>query len=239
MVYGAKLRVTDGATRRRGTVLLEWDPYTFSILTEEAGVVKFKDIIDGVTVHEEVDEVTGLSRRIIIDRPTTRSSRWSRSGPPTGARCCASTTCRSHAHLMVDDGEAVYAGRRARQDSARDDQDQGHHRRSAARGRAVRGAQAEATGGGHREIDGMVEFGAAPKGKRKVTIVPDEAGNASEEYLIPRGVHINVQEGERVQAGDPLMDGPRNPHDILRCSATRNCRSTWSTRSRRSTGCRA
>ena len=59
-------------------------------------------------------------------------------------------------------------------------------------------------------------MGPGPKGQRKVTIVPDEAGNASEEYLIPRGVHINVQEGERVKAGDPLMDGPRDPHDILK-----------------------
>ncbi len=107
-------------------------------------------------------------------------------------------------------------GSGARQDSARDDQDQGHHRRSAARRRAVRGAQAARPGGGHLAIDGTVQMGPGPKGQRKVTIVPDEAGNASEEYLIPRGVHINVQEGERVKAGDPLMDGPRDPHDILK-----------------------
>ena len=69
IVYGARLKVTDGQTVEPGQILVEWDPYTFSILTEEAGTVKFKDLIDGVTVHEEVDEVTGLSRQIIVDSP--------------------------------------------------------------------------------------------------------------------------------------------------------------------------
>src|SRR5206468_613708 len=69
VVYGARLKVKEGETVEQGQVLVEWDPYTFSILTEEAGQVRFKDILEGITVHEEVDEVTGLSRLIIVDSP--------------------------------------------------------------------------------------------------------------------------------------------------------------------------
>src|SRR5207248_76257 len=69
IVYGARLKVKEGGNVEEGQVLVEWDPYTFSILTEEAGQVRFKDILEGVTVHEEVDEVTGLSRLIIVDSP--------------------------------------------------------------------------------------------------------------------------------------------------------------------------
>ena len=69
VVYGARLKVRDGQTVEKGQVLVEWDPYTFSILTESSGQVRFKDIIDKVTVHEEVDEITGMSRLIIVDSP--------------------------------------------------------------------------------------------------------------------------------------------------------------------------
>src|SRR5512136_150066 len=69
IVYGARLKVKEGQTVEQGQVLVEWDPYTFSILTEEAGQIRFKDILEGITVHEEVDEVTGLSRLIIVDSP--------------------------------------------------------------------------------------------------------------------------------------------------------------------------
>ncbi len=110
VVYGAKLRVVDGATVDVGTVLLEWDPYTFSILTEEAGVAKFKDVIDGITVHEEVDEVTGLARRIIIDSPDDKKQPLVEIRTADGGKVLRKYHMPSHAHLMVDDGEAVYSG---------------------------------------------------------------------------------------------------------------------------------
>ena len=95
IVYGARLKVKEGQDVEQGQVLVEWDPYTFSILTEEPGQIRFKDILEGITVHEEVDEVTGLSRLIIVDSPDEKKQpaiEIQRQGR-RGQR--ASTTCRS------------------------------------------------------------------------------------------------------------------------------------------------
>ncbi len=216
VVYGAKLRVVDGAVVDVGTVLLEWDPYTFSILTEEAGVAKFKDVIDGVTVHEEVDEVTGLARRIIIDSPDDKKQPLVEIRTADGGKVLRKYHMPSHAHLMIDDGEAVYSGQvlaKIPRETTKTKDITGGLPRVVELFEARKPRDLAAV---ISAIDGTVQMGPGPKGQRKVTIVPDEAGNASEEYLIPRGVHINVQEGERVKAGDPLMDGPRDPHDILK-----------------------
>ena len=126
---------------KAGEVLIEWDPSTFSILTEEAGTVRFKDILDGLTVHEEVDEVTGLSRRIIMDSPDEKKQ------PLVEIRDAANKVSRAVSHAVAcppDGGGRRFGdpGRGAGEDPARHDQDEGHHGRSAARGRALRGAQA-------------------------------------------------------------------------------------------------
>ena len=216
VVYGAKLRVEDGAAVDVGTVLLEWDPYTFSILTEEAGIAKFKDVIEGVTVHEEVDEVTGLARRIIIDSPDDKKQPLVEIRTADGGKVLRKYHMPSHAHLMIDDGEAVYSGQvlaKIPRETTKTKDITGGLPRVVELFEARKPRDLAAV---ISAIDGTVQMGPGPKGQRKVTIVPDEAGNASEEYLIPRGVHINVQEGERVKAGDPLMDGPRDPHDILK-----------------------
>ena len=212
VIYGARMRVRDGQAVKAGDVLIEWDPYTFSILTEEAGTVRFKDILDGLTVHEEVDEVTGLSRRIIMDSPDEKKQ------PLIEIRDAANKVARryhmpSHAHLMVEDGDPVIPG--------------------AVLAKIPRGTTKtkDITGGLPRvvelfearkpretavisEIDGVVKHGGIVKGLRKIHVVPDDGGEPRE-YSLPRGVHVNVQEGERVRAGEPLMDGPSNPHDIL------------------------
>src|SRR5215831_15693536 len=109
IVYGARLRVKEGQTVEQGQVLVEWDPYTFSILTEEPGQIRFKDILEGITVHEEVDEVTGLSRYIIVDSPDEKKQ------PAVEIKAKDGKVLRkyhmpSHAHLMVQDGENVSAG---------------------------------------------------------------------------------------------------------------------------------
>ena len=212
VIYGARMRVRDGQAVKAGDVLIEWDPYTFSILTEEAGTVRFKDILDGLTVHEEVDEVTGLSRRIIMDSPDEKKQ------PLVEIRDAANKVSRryhmpSHAHLMVEDGDSVIPG--------------------AVLAKIPRGTTKtkDITGGLPRvvelfearkpretavisEIDGVVKHGGIVKGMRKIHVVPDDGGEPRE-YSLPRGVHVNVQEGERVRAGEQLMDGPSNPHDIL------------------------
>ena len=139
VVYGARLKVRDGPKVEQGQTLVEWDPYTFAILTEESGTIQFKDIIDGVTVHEEVDEVTGMSRFVIVDSPDEKKQPTVEIKDEHRARCSQVP----HAVARAPDGAGRRergSRRRAGEDPARDDQDEGHHGRSAARRRALRGA---------------------------------------------------------------------------------------------------
>ena len=213
VVYGAHLRVQDGQQVEPGQILVEWDPYTFSILTEQRGTVRFKDIVEGVTVHEEIDEVTGLMRLIIVDSPDEKKQ------PTIEIRNKDGKVVRkyhlpSHAHLMVADGDAVDAAdvlvKIPRETTKTKDITGGLPR--VVELFEARKPRATAV---ISEIDGTVKHGGIVKGLRKIIIVPDEAGAEPREYSLPRGVHINVQEGDRVHAGEPLMDGPSNPHDIL------------------------
>ncbi len=196
-------------------MLVEWDPYTFSILTEEPGAVKFKDVIDGLTVHEEVDEVTGLSRRIIIDSPDEKKQPLIEIRGKDGHKVQRKYHMPSHAHLMVEDGEAVFAGQvlaKIPRETTKTKDITGGLPRVVELFEARKPRDTAAV---ISEIDGTVQMGGIVKGQRKVFIVPDEPGSEPREYSLPRGVHVNVQEGERVKAGERLMDGPSNPHDIL------------------------
>ncbi|HXH05611.1 MAG TPA: DNA-directed RNA polymerase subunit beta', partial [Vicinamibacterales bacterium] len=213
VVYGARLRVRDGQAVEPGQVLVEWDPYTFSILTEEDGIVKFRDIIEGVTVHEEVDEVTGLSRLIIVDSPDEKKQPMIEIRDRTG-RAVRKYHMPVHAHLMVSDGEQVYAGdvlAKIPRETTKTKDITGGLPRVVELFEARKPRETAVIS----EIDGTVRHGPIVKGQRKIIIVPDEPGAEPREYSLPRGVHVNVQEGDRVRAGEPLMDGPVNPHDIL------------------------
>jgi len=196
-----------GGPVQLGQALVEWDPYTFAILTEIGGTAQFKDLQEGITLHEEVDEVTGLSRHVVADSPDEKRQ------PAMVIKGKASKRylMPSRAHLMVQDGDTVFPGdvlaKIPRETTKTKDS-----RRSAARGRIVRSPQA-ARNRLISEIDGVVRFGEVAKGQRKLYVAADNG--TEKEYSVPRGVHINVQEGERVKAGEPLMDGPLNPHDIL------------------------
>ena len=213
VVYGAHLRVYDGQQVEQAQVLVEWDPYTFSIITEKAGVVKFKDIVEGVTVHEEVDEVTGLSRLIIVDSPDEKKQ------PSVEIRNSAGKLERkynmpSHAHLMVTDAQNVTAGEvlaKIPRETTKTKDITGGLPRVQELFEARKPRETAVIS----EIDGTVKIGSIVKGMRKVIIVPDEDGAEPREYSLPRGVHVNVQDGDRVRAGEQLMDGPSNPHDIL------------------------
>jgi DNA-directed RNA polymerase subunit beta' len=213
IVYGARLKVRDGQKVEQGQVLVEWDPYTFSILTEEPGIAKFKDIIDGLTVHEEVDEVTGLSRFIIVDSPDEKKQ------PTIEIKDKAGKVLRkyhmpSHAHLMVQDGESVEAGdvlAKIPRETTKTKDITGGLPRVVELFEARKPKDPAVIS----EIDGIVKDGGVVKGQRKLIIIPDD-GTEPREYALPRGVHVNVHEGERVRAGEQLMDGPSNPHDILR-----------------------
>jgi len=213
IVYGARLKVKDGQKVDQGQTLVEWDPYTFSILTEEPGSIRFRDIIEGVTVHEEVDEVTGLSRLIIVDSPDEKKQ------PTIEIRDKAGKVVRkyhmpSHAHMMVQDSETVEAGdvlAKIPRETTKTKDITGGLPRVVELFEARKPRDPAVIS----EIDGIVKDGGVVKGQRKMIIVPDDA-TEPREYALPRGVHVNVHEGERVRAGEQLMDGPSNPHDILR-----------------------
>ena len=213
VVYGAHLCVQDGQRVEPGQILVEWDPYTFSILTEQKGTVRFKDIVEGVTVHEEIDEVTGMMRLIIVDSPDEKKQPTIEIRNKDG-KAVRKYHMPSHAHLMVADGDAVDAAdvlvKIPRETTKTKDITGGLPR--VVELFEARKPRATAV---ISEIDGTVKHGGIVKGLRKIIIVPDEAGAEPREYSLPRGVHINVQEGDRVHAGEPLMDGPSNPHDIL------------------------
>ena len=218
VVYGARLRVKDGQKVDAGQLLLEWDPYTFSILTEEPGTIRFKDIIDGMTVHEDVDEVTGLSQRIIIDSPDEKKQPAVEIRGKDGKTVVRKYHMPSHAHLMVEDGDTVTAGAvlaKIPRETTKTKDITGGLPRVVELFEARRPRDPAVMS----EIDGIVKHGPIVKGQRKIFVVPDDGDQR--EYSIPRGVHINVQEGERVRAGEPLMDGPRDPHDILKVLGAR------------------
>ncbi len=211
--YGARLKVTENSQVENGQILVEWDPYTFSILTEETGQIRFKDIIEGLTVHEDLDEVTGLSRLIIVDSPDEKKQ------PTVEIKGSNGNVQRRYimpvnAHLMVQDGEEVHAGdviAKIPRETTKTKDITGGLPRVVELFEARKPKDPAVIS----EIDGTVKYGGIVKGQRRILIEPDDANMEAKEYSIPRGVHVNVQEGERVRAGDPLMDGPSNPHDIL------------------------
>jgi DNA-directed RNA polymerase subunit beta' len=209
VVYGAKLKVVDGDHVQLGQVLVEWDPYTFAILTEIGGTVQFKDLQEGVTLHEEVDEVTGLSRHVVGESPDEKRQ-------PAIAIKGGKTTRRylmpSRAHLMVQDGDEVFPGdvlAKIPRETTKTKDITGGLPRVVELFEARKPRETAIIS----EIDGVVKFGEVLKGQRKIYVTADNG--TEKEYSVPRGVHVNVQEGERMKAGEPLMDGPLNPHDIL------------------------
>jgi len=211
IVYGAKLKVNEGDHVKVGATLVEWDPYTFAILTEVSGTVQFKDLLEGVTMHEELDEVTGLSRWVVTDSPDEKRQ------PTIQIRDDKHKVLRkylipSRAHLMVADGDAVYQGdvlAKIPRETTKTKDITGGLPRVVELFEARKPRETAVI----TEIDGIVKYGDITKGQRKIMVLNENG--VEREYALPRGVHVNVQEGEHVRAGEPLMDGPRNPHDIL------------------------
>ena len=227
IIYGAKLKVEDGQQVKSSDLIAEWDPFSTPILTEAAGRVKFGDLIEGMTVREQVDEVTGLSSRVVVEtknpdsRPrisikdesgkttklTSESGRYARYFMPVGA------------NIVVSEGSMMYPGdamAKIPRETTKTKDITGGLPRVAELFEARKPKEVTVIS----EIDGLVAFGKDVKGKRKVIITPDAAETGTKtlspkEYLIPRGKHISVHEGDRVRAGEPIMDGLANPHDIL------------------------
>ena len=221
VTYGAILKVKDEQTIKANQVLAEWDPYTIPILTEVEGTVKFGDILDGVTMQEKRDNVTGrISRFIIESRQTELRPRISiKDADNKTATLPSSTKAQARYHLpigaiiMVAEGDAVKAGtvlaRIPRETTKTKDITGGLPR--VAELFEVRKPKENAI---LSEIDGTVSFGQYSKGRRRVIITP-EIGEPVD-YFITKGKHVSVLEGDYIRAGEPLMDGSANPHDILK-----------------------
>jgi DNA-directed RNA polymerase subunit beta' len=211
MVYGAHILVEDGQRVTEDQLLATWDPFTFAILTEVAGTVKYQDLKDGLTVDEEVDEVTGQSRLVVKDSPDEKKQ--PRLEIRHGNKVLKTYQMPVRANLMVTDGEELEPGdiiAKIPRETTKTKDITGGLPRVVELFEARKPAETAIMS----EIDGMVKLGAISKGKRKLIITG--ADGEEREYDIPRGTHINVQDGDRVRAGEALMDGPLNPHDILR-----------------------
>jgi DNA-directed RNA polymerase subunit beta' len=217
VVYGAKLKKKDGEKVKPGEMIAEWDPYTIPILTEATGVVKFGDILEGITMEEKVDERTGLSTKVVVDtREVDRRPRISikddggKTAKIPGGE--ARYMLPVGAHLAVIEGDAVQAGdpiAKIPRETTKTKDITGGLPRVAELFEARKPKEVAVVS----EIDGVVSFGKDTKGKRKVIVTP-EVGEPRE-YLIAKGKHISVHEGDFIRAGEPLMDGSSNPHDIL------------------------
>jgi len=228
LVYGAVLKHVDGERVPAGTTVAEWDPFAAPILTEVGGIVKYGDLVEQVTVIERVDEVTGLSRKIVIEsRAADLRPRITIIDPETGEPVKLPDTdvdarylLPVGANIVAQDGEQITPGEaiaRIPRDTTKVQDITGGLPRVAELFEARKPKDHAIIS----EIDGMVTFGKDTKGKRKVVITPygidgQPQPDHAREYLIPKGKYIQVQAGDHVRAGDPLQDGPANPHDILR-----------------------
>ncbi|MEA3464953.1 MAG: DNA-directed RNA polymerase subunit beta' [Thermodesulfobacteriota bacterium] len=219
LVYGSRLTVASGSAVTAGMLLAEWDPYTMPILTEVSGRVNFADVISGSTMEEKVDDVTGLSRKVIIESKTsdkrpriTLKDEEGRSVKLTSG-LVARYMMPVGANIIIPEGDEVMAGdvlAKIPRETTKTKDITGGLPRVAELFEARKPKEFAVL----TEIDGIVTFGKDSKGKRKVVVTP-EYGEPME-FLIPKSKHISVHEGDIVKAGEPLMDGSRNPHDILR-----------------------
>jgi DNA-directed RNA polymerase subunit beta' len=223
--YGAKLYVDEGAKIQKGQKLVEWDPYTIPIITEKEGIAHYVDLVEGLSMREVVDEATGISNKVVIDwkqqprgadlrpRVTLRDAKNNVIKLPNGIE--ARYFLSVDAILSVENGAKVRAGdvlARIPRESSKTRDITGGLPRVAELFEARRPKDFAIIS----EVTGRVEFGKDYKTKRRIVVVPEEEGAQPVEYLIPKGKHISVQEGDYVQKGDLLMDGNPVPHDILR-----------------------
>ncbi len=214
VVYGAKLKIAPEGAVKSGETLAEWDPYTMPILTEVGGRVKFGDIVEGVTMEEKLDDVTGLSRKEITEsKDADKRPRIAIKDATEGGGTIGRYYLPVGAIINVTEDTVISAGdiiAKIPRETTKTKDITGGLPRVAELFEARKPKDFAVI----TEIDGKVTFGKDSKGKRKIIVIP-EIGEPKE-YLIPKGKHISVHEGDYVRAGEPLMDGSSNPHDILR-----------------------
>ena len=223
--YGAKLLVKSKDKVNRGDRMAEWDPYTLPIITEKPGIANYVDMVEGTSLMERLDEATGIASKVVIDwkqqpkgmdlkpRITLRNSKGKVVTLSNGLE--ARYFMSVDAILSVENGQKVNAGdvlARIPRESAKTRDITGGLPRVAELFEARKPKDHAIIA----EVDGRVEFGKDYKAKRRIVVVPASGKGEPREYLIPRGKHISVQEGDYVEVGDSLMDGNPVPHDILR-----------------------
>jgi len=209
--YGAVLVVKDGDRVDRGAILYEWDPYSDVIISAKGGVLKFVDIVEGVTIKEKVDEKTGLRQKVIVDDREKKLQPHIKLLNEKG-KTVGNFIVPTGAYLTVHDGEEIFPGDvicKIPKDISKTRDITGGLPRVAELFEVRKPKEAAVVS----EIDGIVEFGAVSKGMRKIHIV-NETGD-KRTYIVPQGKHLRVYEGDRVEAGDNLTEGPVNPFDIL------------------------
>jgi DNA-directed RNA polymerase subunit beta' len=221
--YGARVLVSDGDTIKRGQRIAEWDPYTRPILTEVDGIIGFEDLVEGQSMSETLDESTGIAKRVVID---WRANRGTDLRPaivvkdkhnkivklPRGGD--ARYQLAVDAVLSADTGAHVKAGdaiARIPTESAKTRDITGGLPRVAELFEARRPKEAAIIA----EISGTVRFGRDYKNKRRIIIEPSSEGEEPREYLVPKGKHIHLQDGDVIEKGDSIVEGNPAPHDIL------------------------
>ncbi|MBF6560291.1 MAG: DNA-directed RNA polymerase subunit beta', partial [Candidatus Binataceae bacterium] len=219
LVYGAKLRKSEGDRIKAGDLIAEWDPYTTPIITEVAGKIKYGDILEGKTMEERVDERTGARSNVIVEfkdldvrpRVSIKDESGKTAKLPDSANF-ARYFLPVGAYINVPEGAQADAGdiiAKIPRETTKTKDITGGLPRVAELFEARKPKEFAVIS----EIDGQVSFGKDTKGKRKVVVTP-EVGEPRE-YLIAKGKHIGVHEGDLIKAGEPLMEGSSNPHDIL------------------------
>lgn len=213
LVYGTKVKFDDGEAIESGQLLAEWEPFATPVLSDEGGIVTFEDLEEGATMEEKVDEKTGLSRKVVVEnRDTSLRPRIVIEDPATGEEQ-ANHFLPVGAALFVDEGAMVQRGdtlaKIPRETTENEDITGGLPRVTELFEARTPDEQAIIS-----EIDGVVEFGRETKTKQTVVVKPDVG--EPKKYEIPKSKHIKVLEGDRVRAGEPLMEGSENPHDILK-----------------------
>ncbi|MCD6582460.1 MAG: DNA-directed RNA polymerase subunit beta' [Desulfuromusa sp.] len=219
VVYGASLTHHEGEAIKSGEILAEWDPYTVPIITEVGGIVHYGDIAEGITMEEQVDPVTGLSRKVVTEaksadkrpRITLKGEDGKTIKLPNGTQ--ARYMLPIGANISVEEGAELHSGAilaKIPRETTKTKDITGGLPRVAELFEARKPKELAVIS----EIDGVVSYGKDSKGKRKIVVTPDVGDPA--EYLIPKGKHISVHEGDAIHAGEELVDGSSNPHDILR-----------------------
>ena len=211
IVIGAIISIKDGSTIKKGETLVQWDPHNMPILSEKAGKVKFHDIIEGVTMKQEVDEATGEESKVVIDHKEDLHPQIIISDD--SGEVVANYPIPSGAHIVASETDWIVPGTllaKTPRKQAKTRDITGGLPRVAELFEARRPKDAAEIS----KIDGIADFGPSVRGKRCI-LIKDLQSGVEEEHLIPIGKHVIVFKGDMVKKGQQLTEGPMDPHEIL------------------------